>query len=95
MCVCVGACVRARVQDGAVPMLGAKGVQLGGIIRPGESCHDGRVHPSTGGQLHRETTAELAKTWNLGRPPSSVRLMRGESPGGRASKEARGMTDRL
>lgn len=34
-------------------MLGAaKGVQLGGI-RPGESCHDGRVHPSTGGQqLH-------------------------------------------
>lgn len=30
-------------------MLGAaKGVQLGGI-GPGQSCYDGRVHPSTGG----------------------------------------------
>lgn len=50
-----------RAQRWCNVMLGAaKGVQLGGI-RPGESCHDGRVHPSTGGQqLHRGTDCRLA-----------------------------------
>ena len=38
----------------------------------GESCHDGRVHPSTGGPAPPGDRLQTGKTWNLGRPPSSV-----------------------